>query len=80
MRAYELIGAIDEERQIHAKLPADAPLTHDDVRLLVLLPESGDETEASWMQGIAREWAAELADEREDIYTLQDGEPINEAR
>ena len=80
MRAYELIGAIDEERQIHAKLPADAPLTQDDVRLLVLLPESEDETEASWMQGIAREWTAELADEREDIYMLRDGEPIRSSK
>ena len=80
MKAYELIGEMDDERQIHAKLPANAPLTYDDVRVIVLLPESQDETEASWMQGVASEWKAELADEREDIYTLQDGEPIDAAR
>jgi len=51
------------------------------VRVLVLVPEAEeDEASALWMQGIAREWAAELADEREDIYTLEDGEPVDATR
>lgn len=29
------------------------------------------------MRGVAREWRTELADTREDIYTLDDGEPIH---
>ena len=80
MRAYELIGEIDEERQIHAKLPANVTPPYDDVRVIVLLPESQDEAETHWAKGVAREWAAELDDVREDIYNLQDGEPIDAAR
>jgi len=29
---------------------------------------------------VAHEWAAELADEREDLYTLADGDPIDASR
>jgi hypothetical protein len=32
-----------------------------------------------WMELIAREWEEDLADERQDIYTLDDGEPIDPA-
>jgi hypothetical protein len=30
------------------------------------------------MSGVAREWADELSDARQDIYTLSDGAPQNE--
>ena len=30
-----------------------------------------------WMSGIAREWSDELSDDRQDIYTLDDGEPVD---
>lgn len=33
-----------------------------------------------WMQAIAHEWREELADPREDIYTMEDGEPIADGR
>ena len=42
-------------------------------------PELEDEG-ALWMRGIAREWATELADAREDLYTLEDGEPVSQVR
>jgi len=32
--------------------------------------------EAAWAEGLAREWAADWNDPREDIYTLDDGEAI----
>jgi hypothetical protein len=32
------------------------------------------------MQGIGHEWEAALNDPREDIYTLEDGSPVDEAR
>ncbi len=48
------------------------------------MPEEGQEVEgevdAIWMQAIAREWQEELADPREDISTLEDGEPIDASR
>lgn len=53
MKAYELVGQVDSARHLHVRLPADAPLPQDDVRVLVLLPESQGETEAHWAQGVA---------------------------
>lgn len=53
------------------------------MRVIVLVPEAEDEDEETgtlWMEGVAREWAAELADERKDIYTREDGEPVNATR
>jgi hypothetical protein len=39
------------------------------------LPENDiePETETTWAQGIAREWEADWADPREDIYSATDG-------
>jgi hypothetical protein len=49
------------------------------VRIIVLIPET-DEADGAWMQGIAHEWAAALQDPREDLYTLEDGQPVDAAR
>ena len=38
------------------------------------------ESDTAWAAFIAREWQEELADPREDIYTLEDGEPIETVR
>ena len=81
MKAIELITEVDERRQLHIQLPEGVPpLADTSVRVIVLMPEVEDDADALWMQGVAREWAAELADEREDIYTLEDGEPVGAAR
>lgn len=37
-----------------------------------------DEAERVWMAGVAREWADDLADPRQDIYTVDDGNPVRE--
>ena len=46
------------------------------VRLIVFLPGE-DEAGGLWADGVASEWSAELSDSREDIYTLEDGQPVN---
>jgi hypothetical protein len=38
-----------------------------------------DDAGAAWMAGISAQRASELGDERQDIYTLADGEPIDPA-
>lgn len=40
---------------------------------------SDEDADLAWMQGVAREWHTELANSREDIYTLEAGEPIRAA-
>ena len=48
-------------------------------RLIVLL-SGEDEAGTAWANGIAREWADELSDSSQDIYTLADGQSIDAAR
>jgi hypothetical protein len=77
MKAIELIGQVDEDHRLQAQVPEGLPA--GPVRLIVLLPED-DDAGLIWTQGIAREWAAELEDRRQDIYTLEDGQPANAPR
>jgi hypothetical protein len=77
MKALELIGNIDENRQLHAEVPESLPT--GPVRLIVLVPEE-DEAGMLWMQGLSKEWSEELADVRQDIYTLEDGQPVDAPR
>ncbi len=76
MKAIELIGQVDDQHRLHAEVPAEVPAGQ--VRVIVLPSE--DEAGSLWAQGIASEWSAELSDPREDIYTLDDGQPVNAAR
>jgi hypothetical protein len=73
MKAIELTGDIDDQHRLQAHVPKDLPT--GPVRLIVLLPEE-DEAGGDWAHGIAREWADELRDDRQDIYTLEDGQPV----
>lgn len=77
MKAIELVGDIDDQHQLRADVPKDLPTGH--VRLIVLLPEE-DEVGGIWAKAVAREWSAELSDPRQDIYSLDDGQPLNAAR
>ena len=77
MKAIELVWDIDEQHRLQAQVPAELPT--GPVHLIVLLPEE-DDAGTSWAKGIAREWAEELSDARQDIYTLEDGQPLNAPR
>jgi hypothetical protein len=41
-----------------------------------MLPEE-DAAGSHWAQGVANEWSEELSDERRDIYTMEDGQPLS---
>jgi hypothetical protein len=77
MKAIELIGDIDDQHRLKADVPQELPA--GPVRLIVLLPEE-DEAGAAWARGVSREWAEELRDPQQDIYTLQDGQPVDAPR
>ena len=77
MKAVELIGTVDEKHQLQIEIPETLP--PGPVRVIVLFPEE-DEAGAAWTHGIAHEWAEELNDPREDIYTLEDGNPVDATR
>ena len=76
MRAIELVGSIDDHHRLKAQVPNELPA--GPVRLIVFVPDE-DDAGSAWKHGIAREWATELEDSREDIYTLDDGQPVNAA-
>ena len=76
MKAIELIGDIDNQHRLLADVPAELPA--GPVRLIVLFPDD-DEAGIAWSHGVSKEWAEELGDSREDLYTLEDGRPVNAA-
>ena len=73
MKAIELIGDIDKQHRLQAQVPAELPA--GPVRFIVLLPDE-DDAGITWADGIAKEWADELKDPRQDVYTLEDGQPV----
>ena len=77
MKAIELVGDIDKDHRLQAQVPADLP--SGPVRLIVLLPDE-DDAGTAWSQGIAKEWSEELKDARQEIYSLEDGQPVNAPR
>ncbi len=74
MKAIELIGDIDNQHRLLAEVPIELPA--GPVRLIVFLPEE-DEAGALWGAGAAREWSTDLGDNRQDIYTVDDGQPLD---
>lgn len=40
------------------------------------ISEDEDEAGCRWGEGVAMEWAEDLTDPRQDIYTWEDGQPI----
>ena len=78
MRTFKLIGHVDEQRRLRAEVPqAIAP---GEVEIVVIARDGEDDAGESWSAGIAREWEAELSDPRQDIYTLNDGAPVDGPR
>ena len=79
MAMIKIAGHVDEQHQLRAEVPES--VAPGPVELLLLLPSDfEDDAGTAWMAGIAREWAADLSDPREDIYTLADGEPLDGGR
>lgn len=77
MEPIEIVGEIDEQHQLHAQVPEGVPV--GSVRVILMAPEE-DEAGRAWAASLRAEWSEDLADPRQDIYTLEDGQPINEAR
>lgn len=75
MKAIEITGKVDNQHSLRAQVPEDVP--PGEVKLVLLLPDADEDiTKEEWMAFIAENWKDELSDPREDIYTLEDGEPV----
>lgn len=76
MKAIEVTGTVDEQRQLHLDepLPIVGPSR---VRVILLFPEEADIDEREWLRAAATNPAFDfLKDPAEDIYTLADGKPF----
>jgi hypothetical protein len=77
MSDLTVTGHVDQNHQLSARVPDSVPPGPVTVSI-VPAPQEDDAGDA-WMAGVAYEWADELSDPREDIYTMADGEPIRES-
>lgn len=78
LTALEVTGVIDENHQLKLDqpLPVAGPIS---VRIIVLYPTPEDTDEAQWLRAAAANPAFEfLNDPKEDIYTLADGQPVQD--
>ena len=78
LRALEVAGTIDAQRQLHLDepLPIAGPSR---VRVIVLLPEETDIDEQEWLRAAMTNPAlAFLQEPEEDMYTLDDGQPFHD--
>lgn len=74
---YELIAEVDDTRQVQITIPET--IRTRQARIIILPYETGEDPE-QWMRALGREWQDELSDERQDIYSLDDGEPVDATR
>ncbi|MBM3994394.1 MAG: hypothetical protein FJ303_09620 [Planctomycetes bacterium] len=74
MSRIEVLGTVDDQHRLNRIVP-------DEIKVgpIKVILESVDEEEDDWFQGVAATWAREYHP-REDIYTLQDGVPFDEAK
>ena len=76
MSRLELTGNIDERHLLSVSVPDD--IRPGPVRVILEVPS--DEEKDDWAAAVARIWAADWSDPREDIYTMEDGVPADGAR
>lgn len=77
MKAIEMTGKIDKEGILHV----DALLERKErtVKVIVLIPEEVEIEEQEWPKAIAHNSAFDfLHDQKEDIYSLNDGKPFHD--
>ncbi|NDJ15942.1 hypothetical protein [Myxacorys almedinensis] len=78
MRAIEITGSVDEEGFVQLDQPlAEAKLTR--FRGILLFPEVDNSQDQEWSLSAIQASTGDLLDDpEEDIYTLEDGEPLDD--
>ncbi len=79
MPPIRIVGKVDASHRLTATVPSAVP--EGPVEVVVIVPDpSVDAIDDVWESDVAAEWHDDLADERQDIYSLLDGIPVDEAR
>ena len=74
MNSIIIQGKIGDQHRLSAVVPESIPPGPVTVWLSTTRE---DEAGVAWMAGITHQWADELADVQQDIYTLADGEAVD---
>lgn len=74
MQAIETTGQVDQLGNL--KLQAPLHLRNQKVRVIILLPEHEEMDDKIWLRATQNPAFDFLNEPEEDLYTLQDGNPI----
>lgn len=75
MDSIQITGIVDHQHRLTAEVPPG--IGPGPVTIWLSQQALEDDAGCDWVSGIAKDWAVELGDEREDIYTISDGDPID---
>ena len=80
MKAIETTGIVDADHQLRLDEPLPIP-GQSRVRVIVLVLESDDISEAAWTNAVSASPALDfLHDAAEGVYTAADGKPFHDQR
>ncbi len=77
MDSISIQGQVDDQHRLSAIVPASIP--SGPVIVSISAGRQEDDAGLAWSIGIGQQWANELADSRQDIYTIADGEAVDPA-
>ena len=78
MNAVETTGIVDDQHQLRLDEPLPIP-GQSRVRVIVLVPETEDISEATWKKAASASPAFDfLKDAAQDIYSATDGKPFHD--
>jgi hypothetical protein len=77
MDSIAIQGHVDEEHRLSAMVPGSIP--PGPVTVWIATNTQEDDAGSAWMAGVSAQWADDLEDARQDVYTLADGEPVDPA-
>jgi hypothetical protein len=75
MDSISIQGHVDDQHRLSAVVPGSVP--PGPVTVWIAANAQEDEAGATWAAGVSQQWADELSDARQDIYTLADGEAVD---
>ena len=70
MKTVKLLGNVDNSHRLLAQVPPD--IAPGPITVLIVRNSAEDVDGDDWAAAVAQDWANELNDPREDIYTLND--------
>ncbi|HEY8750643.1 MAG TPA: hypothetical protein VIM11_21845 [Tepidisphaeraceae bacterium] len=74
-----VIGRVDENHRLWAEVPES--VSAGPVKVIIEVSKGDEEPDSdAWAAMVSEAWAEDLSDVTQDIYTMEDGEPVDERR